>query len=667
MMLSLLPLLLLSHAFGSYIPYTLSLQKEADKLMTTFKTHTLIDRTLGQGEQRILMDEDFTGHGSLDVFQVYKPVSIPEKAEDTQHVLLFHHSFGNSYGKPYVGNYTPPRMKFTNVHTNLTVTSRGRQFDRLGILYFGDVEVFRTSTAEPSPQGIVWSYCKEMTQYLALWQTPQKIIFDLGNLVNDIYTGSFDVTLTATFFTIPNPVVTADLILPISAQRSSINSPSAFILPSDNATTMISIPPNTSRAIVSIAACGQATEEFWYSNVPSSLISTFENTTGVLYGFSSFREVQLYIDGMLAGVVWPFPIIFTGGIAPGLWRPLVGIDAFDLREFEIDLAPFIPLLIDGKQHSFKIQVVGLDDTNSDGEAALSKSVGHYWVVTGKVFLFLDPLGPNPHLEPVPPMIHAPAPTISIDATVTETTYTGNQPTQNETLGVRVTVSREIRIFSLSGIWRQSLYYSSYNLLTNKGLNQLTRQGTFGDVQAIANQRNAPPVHWSLFFTQPLTVLTNLTIFSGDHGQGIGISALVFRMLQFGCKFNLRPDISVFSLTSRDSELHAYQRGKAKYSSQTNKSYSFGSTLEEFDERRKGEILWQRNVEVVNGSIVKDGWDARNAGQSKRKIWSSSLDKSIAETSGASMNMGGETEMILDMNARSRIGRGPGLPKGLPAL
>lgn len=39
---------------------------------------------------------------------------------------------------------------------------------------------------------------------------------------------------------------------------------------------------------------------------------------GELYGYSPFREVQLFIDGSLAGVAWPFPIVFTGAVISGL-------------------------------------------------------------------------------------------------------------------------------------------------------------------------------------------------------------------------------------------------------------------------------------------------------------------------------------------------------------
>jgi hypothetical protein len=74
--------------------------------------------------------------------------------------VLAVHSFAYSYDQPFIGNYTAPRCKFNRVTWNLTVVSAGRQFDRLGIVYLGDIEVFRTSTAEPTAKGIRWTYLK---------------------------------------------------------------------------------------------------------------------------------------------------------------------------------------------------------------------------------------------------------------------------------------------------------------------------------------------------------------------------------------------------------------------------------------------------------------------------------------------------------------------------
>lgn len=51
-------------------------------------------------------------------------------------VTLGENVFGNSFGKPFVGNYTPPPCigNSNSAVMNLTVTSRGRQFDRLAIV-----------------------------------------------------------------------------------------------------------------------------------------------------------------------------------------------------------------------------------------------------------------------------------------------------------------------------------------------------------------------------------------------------------------------------------------------------------------------------------------------------------------------------------------------------
>ena len=100
-------------------------------------------------------------------FQVYEPVLTPSGTSDQYGCIytqtLMDYVFSNSYGAPFVGRsspykspgevrlitvlrvgeYTPPPCEFNRVTMNLTVSSKGRQFDRLGIMYLGDIEVFR--------------------------------------------------------------------------------------------------------------------------------------------------------------------------------------------------------------------------------------------------------------------------------------------------------------------------------------------------------------------------------------------------------------------------------------------------------------------------------------------------------------------------------------------
>lgn len=525
---------------------------------------------------------------------------------------------------------------------NFTVTSKGRQFDRLGLMYLGDIEVFRTSTAEPTKDGIVWTYIKEMDQYNILWKSKQKIIFDLGNLVNEVYTGSFNTTLVATFFTVSEPRPSADLILPISARKSSDSAGSSFSLPDQVASVEYKLPKNIKRAVVSISACGQAREEFWYTNVLSSNIDTFADDGGSLDGYSPFREVQLLIDGQIAGVSWPFPVIFTGGIAPGLWRPIAGIDAFDLREHEIDITAWLPLLCDGAPHRFEIRVVGLDDDGT-GHATLSKTVGSNWVVTGKIFMFLDKNGFV--TTGSSPAVIASLPQVRITSTVT-TNSTG----ANETLIYETRVSRDLYIVSSiitsDGYhfvnWTQHLSYSSLNSLLNQGRTQLTSQDTVGLDRSSSGYVNT--------YRYPLAV--NSSFFTNAAGN-FGIHASVYRSLDYnlsgpsifpsGIQKNLklrspstvdkfgssRPMSETGGQIATDSGssvffngvlLSTTQSGSAKYLSAGNLSYSYGRTEQDFsfkgttttkaggppqEDLPHYELLYNRHVIAVNSTVTED--------------------------------------------------------------
>jgi Peptide N-acetyl-beta-D-glucosaminyl asparaginase amidase A len=78
-------------------------------------------------------DAAFSGKSTklLNVIQVTNPVNVPGAACSLK---LMEHSFAWSYGHPFVGNYTPPDCVFNRVALTITVTSLGRQFDRLALM-----------------------------------------------------------------------------------------------------------------------------------------------------------------------------------------------------------------------------------------------------------------------------------------------------------------------------------------------------------------------------------------------------------------------------------------------------------------------------------------------------------------------------------------------------
>ena len=482
---------------------------------------------------------------------------------------------------------------FDTVRINLTVTSRGRQFDRLASLYLGDIEVFRTSTAEPTEDGIVWTYMKEMSQYSSLWKSPQTLIFDLDNLITDLYTGSFNVMLTARFSYEDN-VRTADLILPISAQRSAFHNASAFQIPSDNTTVIHTIPERAYRAVVSIFACGQSQEEFWWENVFSQDTQAFEKTVIEVYGYTPFREIQLYIDGTLAGVVWPFPMIFTGGIAAVFWSPLVGIDAFDFRQPEIDISPFLPMIQDGEQHSFEIRVTGLD-VSADGNVTFSNTVNSYWTITGNIFLYFDDRSSgadNIVSERKPPDVDAPMPAFAVTRNLTR-----NQTGETDSLSYSMTVERSFRATSSLHSWFQKYSFSHQGLLSYQGRVQINTQLTTGN-HTVTNFGNTLDSD-SVIFRYPLHV--NASLGSSDNGS------LAEYHMQRGLDIERTggPDFSTFTMSPGPSYLHTSQAGTAWKNAVTGQGMtSWGDTHHVFESEMGGQ-RFHRNVFASNGSIVED--------------------------------------------------------------
>lgn len=542
---------------------------------------------------------------------------------------------------------------------NFTATVKGRQYDRLALMYFNDTEVWRTSTAEPTSSGIRWEYIKDMTEFMYFWKSPQKLIFDLGNLVDNTYTGIYNTTLTATFFTAEETVEPADLILPISARQGSANAASVFMLPDVNASNTISLPRNANRAVFTVSACGQGTEEFWWSNVLQSDINAFLPYDGQLYGYSPFREVQILIDGELAGVQWPFPVIFTGGVVPGLWRPIVGLDAFDLREHEIDITPWLSVLSDGKQHTFEIRVAGIiDDGKRNGY--ITPKVGSSWYVTGKIFLWLD--GEGSVTTGSRPTVYLPPPLITLGQY-----YTQNSTGANQTLTYTTNVNRYISVSSYIVTqhgprvvsWTQDLATTNYGQITDAGAVQVNQQSTLGTDQAMGGTYYKASYSYPLWANSSyfLDPSGNYTL-GGTVTRGIeldiqGTPVFPTGLQPFQQIPRSAPLVSGFSGTS----LKTMQNGSATYfaSPSANISFTYGSTNQDFTFSGidiSGGVtdteLYYRSVAAVNGTIVRDkenivGDEVGNYGYPLYAVPSGKPDEGL-------------------VSPKAALGRGPGAPR-----
>ncbi|MFJ8649218.1 peptide-N4-asparagine amidase [Streptomyces sp. NPDC093546] len=246
---------------------------------------------------------------------------------------------------PYKGAYTPPKGcgdRWSAVVLRLDGSVKGRQYDRLGNLTLGGVEIFRTSTPQPSPDGITWSVEKDVTRYGDTLRRPGPVEMLIGNVVDDTYTGVIDVTVTLTFYAAPKdgPGPSADV-----PDR---------VIPLD--TPSPALPRNSERILAEVYATGSGggCEEYWYLSAPDAAPYSCKAPEG------PHREVRISVDGRLAGIAAPFPTVWTGGWSnPFLWYVTPAPRAFDVKPVVYDLTPFAALLNDGRPHRIEVTVAGV--------------------------------------------------------------------------------------------------------------------------------------------------------------------------------------------------------------------------------------------------------------------------------------------------------------------
>ncbi|KAL0581739.1 hypothetical protein V5O48_000321 [Marasmius crinis-equi] len=435
-------------------------------------------------------------------FQVAQPPPVPQDAKQCT-IEILQRDFANSFGMAEVVQFTPPTDcgpvgSWAAVTLNFTVTSNGTQFDRLGIFTFQNVEIWRTSTPEPSRGvGIIWTYIKDVTRYTSLFAKPGTFILQLDNLIQEGLDGVYSTVLHATFYasSAGNPEAKkADAIFPLSTFANDTGN-DASVPPGFSID--VTLPQNAVQVYAELYASGNGEEEFWYSNAPNQFIGDLPN--GVTLGQGPFREVRLLVDGRVAGVAFPYPVLFTGAISPAAWRPITSYGALDLPTYFLDLTPFVPLLTDGQPHTFTIDVASAEDDHTTLQN---------WFVSGVLQVFVD--------------------SSSTRTTGNITSYSAepfaessaSASVQGNNVTITVAASRQIHIeadvISGSGVsthvvWSQDLQYKNVQSYLNRAAIQNILQTASGTVSSTHNGQQVLKDD----FSYPLTInLSN--IFIVDH-------------------------------------------------------------------------------------------------------------------------------------------------------
>ncbi|CAH7669339.1 peptide N-acetyl-beta-D-glucosaminyl asparaginase amidase A-domain-containing protein, partial [Phakopsora pachyrhizi] len=519
---------------------------------------------------------------ALRNFEVREPSVVPT-SQPCEKILL-EHTFENSYGRPAKVDYSPPAEcgppgSWASVIFNLTTTSKGRQYDRLGLMYLDGIEVWRTSTGKELINFyFTFNRTRDMSNYVSLLKKSGiSLSLDIGNIVDKKLNleGKFEVTLSAKYY----PTTPQFLPLDQDYQVENIGSQMG-----SNLTKMLKFPKNLASAYVQLFASGSGNEEFWYTNVPDEYYKRLTPTDQEdVTKKGPFREVQLWIDNYLAGVAFPFPVIYTGGIILSWWRPIAAIGAFDSPTYTIDITPFVPLLADGASHNFTIVVVG------QGEKG---SINPQWIFSGMTLFTLDPSGEQTTGKI---LSHKTDSKTLVTPTATKSLY-GNESVQFAVTSYRkLSISSAINTGSGSQLvkFEQDLSYSN---IQKRAINQSfekilqstkgTSVSNHGDQQVLLDKINFP-----LNLIQDVIFDSNTTLIKGslDHG---------FERTQ---ELPFNPNFARTSISTNQKS-----KGNLKLSEDGRAVSGIGRTSQVFDYSDSREETYHREVEISNSTkVIKD--------------------------------------------------------------
>uniref|UniRef100_A0A7S3YYC9 Peptide N-acetyl-beta-D-glucosaminyl asparaginase amidase A N-terminal domain-containing protein n=1 Tax=Lotharella globosa TaxID=91324 RepID=A0A7S3YYC9_9EUKA len=263
---------------------------------------------------------------------------------------------------------------------------QGVQFDRYGALWLGGVELLRTTTPEPDPSGITWAVTKDVTEYAEhLKKSGMQAAVTIPNVVDDTYTGVINITAVLDFYpadddhpppeSFPEILPVFDALAEATKEETtpwSVMSATADLQSvSGNVTSPVT---NAIRGYLDLYASAHSCEEFWYSNPPNASNLTDECAGG------AHRQLEVRINGQVAGIANPFPVIYTGGVNPMLWRPLTGILSFDIPAYRFDITPFLGLFNSGAEVNITLGV-------TNGGVSTCQSV---WYLDAVMLLYKAP-------------------------------------------------------------------------------------------------------------------------------------------------------------------------------------------------------------------------------------------------------------------------------------
>ncbi|MGC9105149.1 MAG: peptide-N4-asparagine amidase [Thermoprotei archaeon] len=268
--------------------------------------------------------------------------------------------FNDTGPVPYNATVYVPPGDYSMVLLNVTINEKGgSQYDRTIYVYANNITVFWGST-----QQIMNSTAEvdlTLLENFLKGNVTFKIV--LPNYYSKKYnlTGVYNVTVELLLYPGKPPANLPNYVIPLF-YNPSLTYPLRVLTPeSPNVTEAVKFPRGTYNAMLVLYLKGGGYDEFWYASLPA------------------VRDFLVYYNGNLAGVVQPYPVIYTGGINPFYWKPVPSINALSFHMPQY--IPLTPLLASGLKGNLTVEAPNLVISSKVlGSASMKWDVSGYILV-----------------------------------------------------------------------------------------------------------------------------------------------------------------------------------------------------------------------------------------------------------------------------------------------
>ncbi|PMP91715.1 MAG: glycopeptidase [Caldisphaera sp.] len=301
------------------------------------------------------------GYYSFETFNIMPPNKTPVVVKVATNAY-----FGRSGMIPYNSTVYIPKGNYSLILMNVSIAEyNGTQYDRAFYIFANGTPVFWGSTQE-----ILNSTSEaDLTLFEKLLSGPVKFQIVLPNYIEPSIgiTGYYLVNVTLYLYPGNQPKGLPNYFIPLFTNNFGYSY--AYLNPNyDIASQSLEIPNGTEKSMLLLYEEGGENDEFWYANEPA------------------IRNIEVYYNNMLAGVLNPFETIYTGGINLFYWKPVTSINTLSFHmPYYIDLTPLLSL---GSNATISVTVSNLLQAEQ-----ISHSPYFTWDISGVLMLWVNTSNP----------------------------------------------------------------------------------------------------------------------------------------------------------------------------------------------------------------------------------------------------------------------------------